>query len=148
MVVCLAAKLCPTLCHPMDCRPPGFSVHGILQARILECVAMTLCQGDLPNPGIEPGSPALAGGFLTMQPPGKHLCLVLKKFHPPERRPCPRSSHSSPLFPPGPWQPPICFLCPWICLFWTFPIKGLTHRVSSCVCFSHRALCVQGPATL
>ena len=31
---------CPTLCDPMDCRPPGFSVHGILQARILEWVAM------------------------------------------------------------------------------------------------------------
>ena len=31
---------CPTLCDPMDCSPPGSSVHGILQARILECVAM------------------------------------------------------------------------------------------------------------
>ena len=29
-------KSCPTLCDPMDCSPPGFSVHGILQARILE----------------------------------------------------------------------------------------------------------------
>ena len=29
-----------TLCDPMDCSPPGFSVHGILQARILECVAI------------------------------------------------------------------------------------------------------------
>ena len=37
--VCLHAKLlwsCSTLCDPMDCRPPGASVHGILQARILE----------------------------------------------------------------------------------------------------------------
>ena len=32
-------QLCPTLCNPMDCSPPGFSVHGILQARILEWVA-------------------------------------------------------------------------------------------------------------
>ena len=31
-------QLCPTLCDPMDCRLPGFSVHGILQARILEWV--------------------------------------------------------------------------------------------------------------
>ena len=41
--MCLHAKslqLCPTLCNPMDCSPPGFSVHGILQARILEWVAM------------------------------------------------------------------------------------------------------------
>ena len=31
---------CPTLCNPMDCSPPGFSVHRIIQARILEWVAM------------------------------------------------------------------------------------------------------------
>ena len=64
---------------------------------------MTLCQGDLPNPGIEPWSPALAGGFLTMEPPGKHLCLVLKKFHHPERRPCPQEQ--SLLLPLSPWTP-------------------------------------------
>ena len=41
--VCVYAKLlqsCLTLCDPMDCRPPGSSVHGILQARIMEWVAM------------------------------------------------------------------------------------------------------------
>ena len=38
----LVAKLCPTLCDPMDCSPPGFSVHGIFQARILEWVAIPL----------------------------------------------------------------------------------------------------------
>ena len=60
-----AAQLCPTLCDPMDCSPPGSSVHGILQARILEWVAMPR---DLPDPGIEPTSlkpPALAGRFFT-----------------------------------------------------------------------------------
>ena len=36
----LIAQLCLTLCHPMDCSPPCSSVHGILQARILEWVAM------------------------------------------------------------------------------------------------------------
>ena len=36
-----AAQLCPTLCHPMDCSPPGSSVHGILQARTLEWVAIS-----------------------------------------------------------------------------------------------------------
>ena len=35
-VVGLVAQLRLTLCHPMDCSPPGFSVHGIFQARILE----------------------------------------------------------------------------------------------------------------
>ena len=34
-------QLCPTLCDPMDCNPPGFSVHGILQARTLEWVAIS-----------------------------------------------------------------------------------------------------------
>ena len=53
---CLPGKLlqpCPTLCNPMDCRLPGSSVHGILQARILEGVAIPSL-GDLPDPGIEP----------------------------------------------------------------------------------------------
>ena len=36
----LVARLCLTLCHPMDCSPPDFSVHGILWARILEWVAI------------------------------------------------------------------------------------------------------------
>ena len=44
-------QLSPTLCNPMDCRPPGSSVHGILQARILEWVAMPSSRG-LGNPGI------------------------------------------------------------------------------------------------
>ena len=39
----------PILCDPMDCSPPGSSVHGILQARILEWVAMPSSK-DLPNP--------------------------------------------------------------------------------------------------
>ena len=50
----------------MDYSPPGSSVHGILQARILEWVAM-LSSGDLPDPWIEPlslMSPALVGGVL------------------------------------------------------------------------------------
>ena len=60
-------KSCPTLCDPMDCGPPGSSVHGILQARTLEWIAMPFSM-DLPNQGIKPTSlmsPALAGGFFT-----------------------------------------------------------------------------------
>ena len=38
---CLAAQSCPTLCYPMDCSPPGFSVHGISQARILGRVVIS-----------------------------------------------------------------------------------------------------------
>ena len=40
-VCVLVAQTCPTLCDPMDCSPPGSSVHGIHQARILEWVAIS-----------------------------------------------------------------------------------------------------------
>ena len=49
---------CPILCDPMDCSLTGFSIHGIFQARILKWVAISFSR-DLPNPGIEPGSPSL-----------------------------------------------------------------------------------------
>ena len=42
----LLSQSCPTLCNPMDCSPPGSSVHGILQARILEWVAMPSSRGS------------------------------------------------------------------------------------------------------
>ena len=42
---CLVTKSCLTLCDPMDCSPPGFSVHGILQARILKVGCHFLIQG-------------------------------------------------------------------------------------------------------
>ena len=41
----LVAQSCLTLCDPMDCSPPGSSVHGILQARILEWVAIPFSRG-------------------------------------------------------------------------------------------------------
>ena len=69
-----AAKSCPTLHNPMDCSPPGFSVRGISQARILEWVAFPF-PGDLPDPGIEE-SPALAGRFFTSEPPGEPLWML------------------------------------------------------------------------
>ena len=40
------AQLCPTLCNPLDCSLPGSSVHGILQARILEWVAISFSRGS------------------------------------------------------------------------------------------------------
>ena len=50
----LCAKSCLTLCNPLDCSPPGSSVRGIFQTRILEGVALS-SPGDLPNPWIELG---------------------------------------------------------------------------------------------
>ena len=43
------AQSCPTLCDPMDCSLPGFSVHGILQARILEWITISFSRGS-PRP--------------------------------------------------------------------------------------------------
>ena len=48
---------------------PGSSVNGILQTRIFEWVAFP-SPGDLPDPGIEPGSPALQADSLPSEPPG------------------------------------------------------------------------------
>ena len=57
-----------TLCDPMNCSPPGSSVHGILQARILEWTAIPSL-GHLPNPEIEPRSPAFQADSLLSEPP-------------------------------------------------------------------------------
>ena len=62
-----ATQSCLTLCNPMDCSLPGSFVHGISQARILEWVAISF-SWCLPEPGIEPVSFALAGGFFTTEP--------------------------------------------------------------------------------
>ena len=46
---CKSLQSFPTLCNPMDCSPPGFSIHGILQTGVLEWVAMPSSR-DLPRP--------------------------------------------------------------------------------------------------
>ena len=66
----------------MDCSLPGFSVHGISQARLLEPV-VTPSPGDLPDPGIEPVSPALQIDSLPVELPGRLsvlLLLLLSRF--------------------------------------------------------------------
>ena len=73
LCVCLVAQSCLILCDPMDYSPPGYSVCGILQAKILKRLPFPP-PGDLPNPGIKPESPvapALAGGFFITEPSGK-----------------------------------------------------------------------------
>ena len=61
---CVCAQLCLTLCGPMDCSPPGSSVHGISQARILEWIAIFFFRKSS-----QPGDQALvscnAGRFFT-----------------------------------------------------------------------------------
>ena len=66
------AQLCPTLCYPMDYSPPGSSVHGIFQARILDWIAISFSRGSS-QPRGQTSSAALAGGFLTTEPPRQHV---------------------------------------------------------------------------
>ena len=68
-------KSCPALCYPMGCSLPGSSVHGILQARILEGLPCPP-PGHLPDPGIEPTSPALQVNSLPTEPPTKPILVV------------------------------------------------------------------------
>ena len=56
---------CPALWDPMDCSLPGSSLHGILQARVLEWVAISSSR-ELPNSGIKPGSFAFQADALTL----------------------------------------------------------------------------------
>ena len=65
-IACEVASVYPTLCVPVDSRPPGSSNHGILQARILEWVAIFFPKG-FPDPGIELGSPALQAESLPAE---------------------------------------------------------------------------------
>ena len=73
-VLCWVAQSCQTLCNPMDCSPPGSSVHGILQAGVLEWLPCPPA-GDLPNPGIEPGSATRQADSLLPEPPAKPLLV-------------------------------------------------------------------------
>ena len=57
-------------CDYMDCSPPGSSVHGILQAGIWSGLPFPSL-GDLPDLGIEPGSPVLQANYLPSELPGK-----------------------------------------------------------------------------
>ena len=73
MHVYSASQSCLTLCNRMDCSPPGSSVHGIFQARILEQVAISYCRGSS-QPGNKPSSLAslaVEGRFFTTAPSGK-----------------------------------------------------------------------------
>ena len=85
---CVCAKslhLCLAVCDPMDCSPPGSSVHGILQARILEWVTMPFSRGSSqPKDRTHVFcSSCIAGRFFTAEPPGKPWCqktLILSGF--------------------------------------------------------------------
>ena len=77
---CVCVQSCLTLCNPMDCSPPGSSVHGIFQARILEWVAISSSQRIFPIQGLKSCHLHLLhwqADSLPLVPPGK-----LKYCHP------------------------------------------------------------------
>ena len=85
---------CPTLCNLMDCSPPGSSVHGDSPGKITGVGCHALLQGNLPNPGIEPRSPALQADSLPSEAPRKpkntgvgSLCLLQGIFPTQESNP-------------------------------------------------------------
>ena len=63
--LCSAAHSCLTLSDPVDCSPPGSSVHGILQARVLEWVSMPSSRG-YSQPRDQTRVFRIAGGFFTL----------------------------------------------------------------------------------
>ena len=77
-VLGLVAQSCPTLCNPVDCSPPGSSIHGdsLDKDTGVGCHAPLL--GNLPNPGIKPRSPALQTDSLPSEPPDAGKCRLIK----------------------------------------------------------------------
>ena len=67
----------PIVCDPMDCSPQASSVHGILQARILEWVAMPFSR----NKPVTSTSPTLVGRVFTTVPPGRDEVVQLSIFY-------------------------------------------------------------------
>ena len=63
----------------MDCSPPGSYIHGIFQARILECIAISFSR-DLPDPGIKPRSPILQADSLPLSHPPCHVGFSSVQF--------------------------------------------------------------------
>ena len=72
------SQSCLTLCDPMDCSPPEFSIHELFQARVLEWVAISFSRGSS-WPRDQTGSPALWADALLSEPPGEPLTLLIKK---------------------------------------------------------------------
>ena len=73
---CVHVQLCPTLCDPMDCSPPGSSVHGISEAGILEKGAIFFTPGNFLT-HISWVYPGLAGGLFIPVPTGNQWLMLM-----------------------------------------------------------------------
>ena len=71
-------QLYPTLWDPMDCSLPGSSVHWIFLGKNTGVGSYFLLQGSLPDPGIEPKSPALQADSLLSEIPGAQIVLRVR----------------------------------------------------------------------
>ena len=80
-VPCFVIQWCPTLWDPMDCSPPGSSVHGILQASILEWVAIPSSRDSQPRDWTQISH--IAGGFFTLWATREALIIYILQqlFH-------------------------------------------------------------------
>ena len=71
------AQSCLTLCDPVDCNPPGFSIHGILQARILKWVAISFSRGSSQSRGYSQSAQHTWSEvlilFLSVSPPTEEI---------------------------------------------------------------------------
>ena len=72
----MITQLCPDLCNPMDCRPPGSSVPGVLQVRILKWVAIPFSRGSSQLRD-RTGVSCIAGRFFTTEPSGTRHCYFI-----------------------------------------------------------------------
>ena len=68
---------CPTLCDPMDCSPPGSSIHGIFQARVLEWAAISFSRDPFPTQGSNTGPLHCRQMLYHLSHQGS-LCLLTK----------------------------------------------------------------------
>jgi len=71
----LVAQLCLTLCNPIDCSQSDSSVHGFPRQEYLSGLSFS-SSVDLPDPEIEPMSPALQADTLPSEPPGKPIVII------------------------------------------------------------------------
>ena len=82
--VCACTQSCPTLCGPMDCRPPGSSIHGILQAKVLKWVAISYSRGSSQSRDQTHVCYCLLhwqGGPLPLAPSGKPCFPYIRKCY-------------------------------------------------------------------
>ena len=80
--MCLVAQSCLTLCDPMNCSLPGSSVHGILQARILEWIAISFSGSSHPRDRTRVSCVSYMGRqILTTEPPNTMQCISFPFLH-------------------------------------------------------------------